>query len=242
MKLMKNLKLNFYTILPEVFPGFLGTSLTGKALKDGKWSYDVINIRDYATDVHKSVDDTPLGGGAGMVMKPDILAKAIRANHSKGRLIYLSPRGKVLSQQLAKELAKEEEISFICGRFEGVDQRVLDAFDVEELSIGDYVLTGGDQAALIVCDAVIRLLPSVLGNADSIAHESFENYLLEHNQYTRPQSWEGMDVPEVLLSGHHKNINDFRHQQSLKITKEKRADLYQKYLDSMEKTDYKSKK
>ncbi len=228
--------------MPEVFPGFLGTSLSGKALQDGRWGYDVINIRDYAADVHKSVDDTPCGGGAGMVMKPDVLAKAIRANHKKGRLIYLSPRGRVFSQQIAKELAKEEEISFICGRFEGVDQRVLDAFDVEELSIGDYVLTGGDQAALIVCDAVIRLLPSVLGNSDSTQNESFENHLLEHNQYTRPQSWEDMEVPKVLFSGHHKNINDFRHQQSLKITKEKRPDLYQKYLDSIEITDYKSPK
>lgn len=228
--------------MPEVFPGFLGTSLTGKALKDAKWNYDVINIRDYALDVHKSVDDTPCGGGAGMVMRADILGSAIKANHKKGRLVYLSPRGRTFNQEVAKELAKEEEISFICGRFEGVDQRVLDAFEVEELSIGDYVLTGGDQAALIVCDAVIRLLPSVLGNSASIENESFENFLLEHHQYTRPVEWDGQKVPEILFSGHHKNINDFRHQQSLNITKQKRPDLYKKYLDFIESTDYKNGK
>lgn len=233
------MKLNFYTILPEIFPGFLSTSLTGKALKENIWQCNVINIRDYAFDVHKSVDDTPCGGGAGMVMKPDVLAAAIRANHSKGRLIYLSPRGETFCQAKAKELALEEEISFICGRFEGIDERVIEAFGIEELSIGDYILTGGEQAAQIVSDALIRLLPGVLGNSLSIESESFENFLLEYPQYTRPQLWEGMSVPEVLSSGHHKNIKNWQHQQSLKITQEKRPDLYKKYLDFQASFDYK---
>lgn len=226
------MKIKFLTILPEIFPGFLATSLTGKALDTKLWELEVVNIRDYATDNHKSVDDTPFGGGAGMVMKPDVLAQAIEANHQSGRLIYMSPKGKVFNQSLAKDFSTEQNLTIICGRFEGVDERVLEAFEIEELSIGDYILTGGEQAAMIVADAVIRLLPNVLGNAQSIEQESFENGLLEYPQYTRPQLWDGREVPEVLLSGHHKKIAEWQHNKSLEITKQKRPDLYKKYLDS----------
>ena len=226
------MKVKVFTIFPEIFPGFLGYSLTGKALDEGKWSLETVNIRDYATDKHGSVDDTPCGGGAGMVMRPDILGRALLANYLVGRLIYMSPRGKPLSQPLVHELAAEDNLSVICGRFEGIDQRVLDAYNVEEISIGDYVLTGGEQAAQIMLDAVIRLLPGVLGNADSTVDESFENGLLEHPQYTRPIEWEGRSVPDILLSGHHQNIAKWRKQQALEVTKQKRPDLLQKYLDS----------
>lgn len=226
------MKVKVFTIFPEIFPGFLGYSLTGKALDEGKWSLETVNIRDYAIDKHGSVDDTPCGGGAGMVMRPDILGRALRANYQGGRLIYMSPRGKPLSQPLVHELAAEDNLSVICGRFEGIDQRVLDAYNVEEISIGDYVLTGGEQAAQIMLDAVIRLLPGVLGNADSTVDESFENGLLEHPQYTRPIEWEGRSVPDILLSGHHQNIAKWRKQQALDVTKQKRPDLLQKYLDS----------
>lgn len=226
------MKVKVFTIFPEIFPGFLGYSLTGRALNEGLWSLEAVNIRDYATDKHGSVDDTPCGGGAGMVMRPDILGSALRANHEGGRLIYMSPRGKPLTQPLVHELAEETNLSVICGRFEGIDQRVLDAFNVEEISIGDYILTGGEQAAQIMLDAVIRLLPGVLGNADSTEDESFENGLLEHPQYTRPIEWEGRSVPDILLSGHHQNIAKWRKQQALEVTKQKRPDLLQKYLDS----------
>ena len=226
------MKVKVFTIFPEIFPGFLGYSLTGKALDEGKWSLETVNIRDYATDKHGSVDDTPCGGGAGMVMRPDILGRALRANYQGGRLIYMSPRGKPLSQPLVHELAAEDNLSVICGRFEGIDQRVLDAYNVEEISIGDYVLTGGEQAAQIMLDAVIRLLPGVLGNADSTVDESFENGLLEHPQYTRPIEWEGRSVPDILLSGHHQNIAKWRKEQAIKITGERRPDLLKKYLDS----------
>lgn len=226
------MKVKVFTIFPEIFPGFLGYSLTGKALNEGIWSLETVNIRDYATDKHGSVDDTPCGGGAGMVMRPDILGSALAANHTTGRLIYMSPRGKPLTQSLVHELAEEDNLSVICGRFEGIDQRVLDAFNVEEISIGDYILTGGEQAAQIMLDAVIRLRPGVLGNANSTEDESFENGLLEHPQYTRPIEWEGRSVPDILLSGHHQNIAKWRKQQALEVTKQKRPDLLQKYLDS----------
>ena len=226
------MKVKVFTIFPDIFPGFLGYSLTGKALKEGLWSIETVNIRDYAFDKHGSVDDTPCGGGAGMIMRPDVLDAAIKANYKQGRLIYMSPRGEPLTQAKVHELSLEEEITVICGRFEGIDQRVLDAFNVEEVSIGDYILTGGEQAAQIMLDAVIRLLPGVLGNADSVVDESFENGLLEHPQYTRPIEWEGRSVPDILLSGHHQNIAKWRKERSLEITKQQRPDLLQKYLDS----------
>lgn len=229
---MRVMKVKVLTIFPEIFPGFLGHSLTGRALDEGIWSLEAVNIRDYAFDKHGSVDDTPCGGGAGMVMRPDVLGAAIKANHQGGRLIYMSPRGTPLSQQKVKELSGEENLTIICGRFEGIDQRVIDAFNVEEISIGDYVLTGGEQAAQIMLDAVVRLLPGVLGNAESTMDESFENNLLEHPQYTRPVEWEGRCVPEVLMSGHHKNIADWQRQQAIEITKRRRPDLLKNYLDS----------
>ena len=226
------LKVKIYTIFPEIFPGFLGYSLTGKALENSKWSIECVNIRDYAFDKHGSVDDTPCGGGAGMVMRPDVLGNALQHNHHGGRLIYMSPRGKPLTQKMVRELAAEDEISVVCGRFEGVDERVLEVWNIEEVSIGDYILTGGEQAAMIMLDAVVRLIPGVLGNAESTADESFENILLEHPQYTRPIQWEGRTVPDILLSGHHQNIAAWRREQALQVTKQRRPDLLQKYLDS----------
>lgn len=226
------MKVKVLTIFPEIFPGFLGHSLTGRALNEGIWSLEAVNIRDYAFDKHGSVDDTPCGGGAGMVMRPDVLGAAVKANYQGGRLIYMSPRGTPLSQEKVKELSGEENLTIICGRFEGIDQRVIDSFNIEEISIGDYVLTGGEQAAQIMLDAVVRLLPGVLGNADSTADESFEDFLLEHPQYTRPIEWEGRTVPEVLMSGHHKKIADWQKEQAIEITKQRRPDLLKKYLDS----------
>lgn len=226
------LKAKVLTVFPEMFPGFLGYSLTGKALEEQKWQLEAVNIRDYAFDRHKSVDDTPCGGGAGMIMRPDVLGRAIEATRTKGRIIYMSPKGRPLTQKLVHELAAEEELMIICGRFEGIDERIIEAFNVEEISIGDYILTGGEQAAQILLDAVVRLLPGVLGNEASLEDESFENYLLEYPQYTRPITWNDRDVPEVLLSGHHQKINRWRRQQAEIATKERRPDLFKKYLDS----------
>ena len=226
------LKVKILTIFPELFPGFLGYSLTGKALEEQKWQIQAVNIRDYALDKHKSVDDTPCGGGAGMIMRPDVLGRAIEDNYHGGRIIYMSPKGKPFTQAKARELSQSEELTIICGRFEGIDERVLEAYDIEEISIGDYILTGGEQAAQIVIDSVVRLLPGVLGNEASTEDESFENMLLEYPQYTRPIEWAGRRVPEVLLSGHHKKISEWREEQSIIATKAKRPDLFKKYLDS----------
>lgn len=226
------LNVTVLTVFPELFPGFLGYSLTGKALEEQKWQLQAVNIRDYAFDRHKSVDDTPCGGGAGMIMRPDVLGRAIEANHTRGRIIYMSPKGRPLTQKLAHELSREEELTIVCGRFEGIDERVIEAYNIEEISIGDYILTGGEQAAQIMLDAVVRLLPGVLGNEASLEDESFENFLLEYPQYTRPTEWEGRSVPEVLLSGHHRKIADWRREQAEIATKAKRPDLFKKYLDS----------
>ena len=224
------LKVKVFTIFPELFPGFLGHSLTGRAIDEGIWSLSAVNIRDYAFDKYASVDDTPCGGGAGMVMRADVLGAALKANFNGGRLLNMSPRGKPLTQQMVKELAQEPELSIICSRFEGIDERVLEAYQAEDVSIGDYILTGGEQAAQILLDAVVRLLPNVLGNAESIAHESFEDYLLEYPQYTRPVEWEGRKVPDILMSGHHKNIADWRLAKAEEVTQNNRPDLWQKYL------------
>ena len=226
------LNVRVLTVFPEMFPGFLGFSLTGKALEDGLWNLQAVNIRDYAFDKHGSVDDTPCGGGAGMIMRPDVLGEAIKANHKKGKLICMSPRGTPLTQQKVHELSKEENLTIICARFEGIDERIFEAYDIEEISIGDYILTGGEQAAQIMLDAIVRLLPNVLGNEESLTDESFENYLLEYPQYTKPAVWNNMEVPSVLLSGHHKNIADWRKEKSIEVTKNKRPDLLKKYLDS----------
>ena len=219
------LNVKILTIFPEIFPGFLGTSLTGRALKDGIWNIEAVNIRDYAFDKHGSVDDTPCGGGAGMIMRPDVLGNAIDHNYSGGKIIYMSPRGQALTQQKVHELSKEDNLTIICGRFEGIDERVLEEYNIEEISIGDYILTGGEQAAMIMLDAVVRLLPNVLGNAASTENESFENGLLEYPQYTRPIEWKNRKVPEVLLSGHHENVAKWQKEKALQITKERRPDL-----------------
>lgn len=216
------------TIFPEIFPGFLGTSLTGKALKEGIWSLNTVNIRDYAFDKHGSVDDTPCGGGAGMIMRPDVLGAAIEHNYHGGKIIYMSPKGQPLTQAKVHELSQESELTIVCGRFEGIDERVIEEYNIEEISIGDYVLTGGEQAAMIMLDAIVRLLPGVLGNAASTENESFEADLLEYPQYTRPIEWKGRQVPEILLSGHHENVAKWQKQQALQITKQRRPDLLEK--------------
>ena len=219
-----------FTLYPEFFPGPLAKGLYGKALSNKLWNLNVVNIRDAATDKHKTVDDTPYGGGTGMLLKPDILAKSIDQRVKKDeRIFYLSPRGKKFDQKFAKDLSKEKSISLICGHFEGVDERVLDTRNIEEISIGDYVLSGGETAALVVLDNILRLLPGVLGNEKSAIDETFENGLLEYPQYTKPQIWEEKPVPEVLLSGDHAKIKDWRLSQSEAITRDRRPDLWQKY-------------
>lgn len=225
---------NLLTLFPEMFPGPLGLSLSGKALENGIWSFIALNIRDFAEDVHKSVDDTPYGGGAGMVMRPDIIEKAALSIANPGRKIYLSPRGKPLTQALAQELAKEPTLTLLCGRYEGVDQRVLDSQDFEEISIGDYVLSGGEPAALILMDACIRLLPGVLGNDETVSEESFTSGLLEYPHYTRPALWTDADgqtreVPETLTSGNHAKIAAWRTERAESITKTRRPDLWSHY-------------
>jgi tRNA (guanine37-N1)-methyltransferase len=224
---------NILTLFPELFPAFLGHSITGRALQKNLWSYNAINIRDFATDKHASVDDVPFGGGAGMVMKPDIIERALLSIPHTGKKIYMSPRGKPLTQMIAQELSQEQNITILCGRYEGVDQRVLDAYEFEEISIGDYVLTGGEQAAMIMLDAIIRLIPNVVGNDDTTGDESFSDGLLEYPHYTRPATWvdaQGVthNVPDVLLSGHHKNIDKWRTEQSESITRARRPDLLKK--------------
>jgi tRNA (guanine37-N1)-methyltransferase len=219
-----------FTLYPEFFPGPLAKGIYGKALYNKLWKLGVINIRDIATDKHKTVDDTPYGGGSGMLLKADVLANALDQKIKKGeKVFYLSPKGKKFDQKMAKELSKEKSISLICGHFEGVDERILTTRNIEEISIGDYVLSGGETAALVVLDSILRLLPGVLGNDKSSVDESFENGLLEYPQYTKPQIWEEKSVPEVLLSGDHKKIKDWRLSQSEDITRDRRPDLWQKY-------------
>ena len=219
-----------FTLYPEFFPGPLAKGLYGKALSNKLWNLNVVNIRDAATDKHKTVDDTPYGGGTGMLLKPDILAKSIDQRVKKDeRIFYLSPRGKKFDQKFARDLSKEKSISLICGHFEGVDERILNTRNIEEISIGDYVLSGGETAALVVLDSILRLLPGVLGNEKSAIDETFENGLLEYPQYTKPQIWEEKSVPEVLLSGDHAKIKDWRLSQSEAITRDRRPDLWQKY-------------
>jgi tRNA (guanine37-N1)-methyltransferase len=216
------------TLYPEMFPGALGMSLAGRALEAGTWSLRTVQIRDFATDKHRSVDDTPAGGGAGMVMRADVMARAIDfaapAEDPRPRLL-MSPRGKPLNQARVRELAAGPGVVIVCGRFEGVDQRVIDARQLEEVSIGDYILSGGEPAAHIVLDAIVRLLPGVMGNEASGDEESFESGMLEHPHYTRPQVFEDMPIPEVLTSGNHARIAAWRREQALKLTRERRPDL-----------------
>jgi len=216
------------TIYPQMFPGPLGMSLSGRALHDGVWTLEAVNIRDYALDRHGSVDDTPAGGGPGMVMRPDVVGAAIdaaREKHPALPLIHLSPRGKPLTQARVRNLSAGPGAVLLCGRFEGVDQRVLDARQAEEISIGDYVLSGGEMPAMVLIDACVRLLPGVVGADASLAEESFEAGLLEYPQYTRPRVWEGYEIPEVLLSGDHARIARWRREQALQLTRTRRPDL-----------------
>jgi tRNA (guanine37-N1)-methyltransferase len=214
------------TLYPEMFPGFLGESLSGRALSRGDWALDIVQIRDFATSKHRNVDDTPAGGGAGMVLRADILAAAIDSVEAGERpRLLMSPRGKPLTQARVRHLAAGEGVIIVCGRFEGVDQRVIDSRGLEEVSIGDYILSGGEPAALILLDAIVRVLPGVMGNPESGTHESFEAGLLEHPHYTRPQVFEGVEIPGVLTSGNHAAIGKWRHEEALKLTSERRPDL-----------------
>ena len=219
-----------FTLYPEVFPGPLSKGLYGKAMSKKLWDLKVVNIRDAAEDKHKTVDDTPYGGGSGMLLKADVLAKSLDQNRIEGeKILYLSPKGKKYDQSYAKKLATAKSLSLICGHFEGVDERVLSTRNIEEISIGDYVLSGGETAAYVVIDSVLRLLPGVLGNDNSKIEETFENGLLEYPQYTKPQIWEEKSVPDVLLSGDHSKIKDWRLSQSEAITRDRRPDLWEKY-------------
>jgi tRNA (guanine37-N1)-methyltransferase len=218
------------TLFPEVFPGPLGVSLAGRALENGLWALEVLDIRDFARDKHRSVDDQPFGGGAGMVMRPDVVDAALAAVEARpGPVVYLSPRGRLLDQALVRQLAAGPGVTLLCGRYEGVDQRVLEARGVEEVSVGDYLLSGGEPAALALIDAVLRLLPGVVGNEASLEEESFERGLLEYPLYTRPAEWRGRNVPEVLVSGHHEKVRRWRLAEAERITKERRPDLWARY-------------
>ncbi len=221
------------TLFPEAFPGVLGHSLTGKALKEGAWQLHTVNLRDFGEGKHRNVDDTPAGGGAGMVLRPDVMGRAIdharRQIHNAAPLLYLSPRGRRFDQVLARELARRPGVTLICGRFEGLDQRVLDHYGIAEISLGDFVMTGGEIAAQAVLDSTVRLLPGVLGNAASTEEESHSNGLLEHPQYTRPASWQGLEIPPVLTSGHHGDIAKWRQQTAEEITRARRPDMWQAY-------------
>ncbi len=224
------------TLFPEAFPGILGLSLTGKALAEGLWNLRTIHLREFGDGKHRNVDDTPAGGGAGMVIRADVMARALEAARAdaQGRalpVVYMSPRGKPLTQARARDLAQGPGITLICGRFEGVDERVLDAYGIEEISIGDYVLTGGELAAQVLIDATVRLIPRVLGNQASLAEESFSDGLLEHPQYTKPALWEGRAIPDVLLSGNHAAIANWRGDEAARLTKERRPDLWRAYQD-----------
>tara|TARA_B100000424_G_scaffold189293_1_gene147250 strand:+ start:54 stop:743 length:690 start_codon:yes stop_codon:yes gene_type:complete len=219
-----------FTLYPDMFPGPLSDGLFGKALKNKIWNLEKVDIRKYANDKHLTVDDTPYGGGSGMLMKPDVLANAIDKNAKRGeKIIFLTPKGKIFNQKIAKELSSEKVINIICGRFEGIDQRVIETRNIQEYSIGDFILSGGETAAFVFVDAILRLMPGVVGNNDSIRDESFENGLLEYPQYTKPQIWEKKEVPNVLLSGDHAKIKHWRLSQSEAITRDRRPDLWQKY-------------
>lgn len=227
-------KATILTLYPDMFPGPLGQSLSGRGLERGLWQLETSQIRDFATDKHRSVDDTPAGGGAGMVLRADILAKAIDGSvpdDDPRPKLLMSPRGRPFTQKMAHELAEGPGAIIVCGRFEGVDQRVIDARNLQEVSIGDYILSGGEIAAITMLDAIIRLIPGVMGNMESAETESFETGLLEHPQYTRPQEFEGLTIPEVLTSGNHKKIAEWQREQAEKLTEARRPDLWERYLE-----------
>jgi tRNA (guanine37-N1)-methyltransferase len=219
-----------FTLYPDLYPGPLGEGLYGKALNEKKWNLEIINIRESAKDKHKTVDDAPYGGGSGMLIRPDVIANSLDQKiNPDEKVIYLSPKGKLFNQDVAKELSKKKKLNLICGHFEGIDQRVIDTRNIEELSIGDFILSGGETAAFVVLDVILRLLPGVIGNKNSVVEETFENGLLEYPQYTKPQVWEEKTVPEVLLSGDHSKIKDWRLSKSEAITRDRRPDMWQKY-------------
>ena len=223
------LEVQIFTLYPDLYPGLLDVGIYKKAKEKQKWSLKIIDIRDYAFDDNRTVDDTPFGGGSGMLLKPDVVASALDKNiKGKEKIIYLSPKGKRLDQKEVKSLSKLKKINILCGHFEGIDQRVLDKRNIEEISIGDYVISGGENASYIILDSVLRLIPGVLGNEQSTFDESFENGLLEYPQYTKPQIWQKNKVPEVLLSGDHAKIKHWRLSQSEAITRDRRPDLWHK--------------
>ena len=223
-------KAKIFTLYPEYFPGPFDIGICKKAFEKKLWDLKLINIRDYADDKHKTVDDTPYGGGVGMLMRPDVVAKSLDANLEEEETIYyLTPKGKIFNQNIAQDIVKKNKVNILCGHFEGVDQRVLDSRNVEEISIGDFILSGGEMASSVVLDTVLRLVPGVLGNLNSTKDESFENGLLEYPQYTKPQIWEKLSVPDILLSGDHNKIKSWRLSQSEAITRHRRPDLWQKY-------------
>ena len=219
-----------FTLYPDYFPGYLDKGLFGKAMRENIWKLETVNIRDYSEDRHKTVDDTPYGGGDGMIIKADVLARSLDQNvNPDEKTIYLSPKGRLFDHNYAKKLSKEKSVNLICGHFEGIDQRIIDTRNIEEVSIGDFILSGGEVAAFVVIDAILRYIPGVLGNENSSKDESFENGLLEYPQYTKPQIFEQKGVPDVLLSGDHAKIKDWRLSQSEAITRDRRPDLWQKY-------------
>ena len=218
------------TLFPEMFPGPLDHSIAGKALEDGVWALETVDFRDFAGDKHRTVDDAPFGGGPSMVLRPDVVDAALRAtNGTRGPVIYLSPKGRLLDQARVREIAQASAVTLLCGRYEGVDERVIEARGLEEVSLGDFVLSGGEPAAMALIDACVRLLPGVLGNVESLVEESFERGLLEYPHYTRPQDWRGRKVPETLLSGHHEKIRAWRLAEAEKITRQRRPDLWARY-------------
>ncbi len=223
-------KASVLTLYPEMFPGPLGAALAGRALRDDKWQLETVQIRDFAPDKHRMVDDTPAGGSAGMVMKPDVVARALDSLEQDNRpRILMSPRGRPLTQDLVRELAAGEGAVILCGRFEGVDERVIEARNLMEVSVGDYILSGGETGAIVLLDAIVRLIPGVMGNHESGETESFETGLLEHPHYTRPQEWEGRSIPAVLTSGNHKAVDQWRLEEAKRITRERRPDLWEAY-------------
>lgn len=240
---MKIMQINIFTIFPDIINDFCSKSLLGKALLGEKWKLNTINIRDYSTDKHGRVDDVPYGGGQGMIMKADVLGNCIDANcKENSKILYMSPRGKILNQAKIRELVKYDELSIICGRYEGIDQRVIDKYNIEEISVGDFVLMGGELPSLILIESLIRCVDGVIGNVQSQKEDSFGgtddnifNNLLEYPLYTRPEVWNDMKVPDVLLSGHHKNIEQWKIEKSVEITRERRPDLYEMYLKNKRK-------